>query len=82
MAKVAEYRLYGGKAAGDHLASGTAVDALAHSAQGVVRLGFRQEEHHLPSSGFLRGAQALFTLQAAQAIAQGTFELDGGLTLY
>ena len=81
VAQVAEYRLHRGEAPGDHRAAEFTVDAALHADQGVVRLGFRQEESHLPRSSFLRSAQALPALQATQAVAQRAFELDCRLAL-
>jgi len=81
VAQVAEHRLHGGKAAGDHLAADVAVDALAHARQDVLLFRLRQEERDLARRSFLRRAQTLLALQATQAIAQGTLELDRRLAL-
>lgn len=81
VAQVAEHWLHGRKAAGDHRAAGVAVDAAAHTRQGIVPLGLRQEERHLARSSLFRCAQAPLALQATEAVAQRALELDRRLAL-
>ena len=81
VAQVAEHRFHRGETAGDHRAPGRAVDTPAHAAQGIVLFGFRQDEGNLAGCSLIGSTQALFALQAAQAVAQRAFELDRRLAL-